>query len=167
MLLVECLIFWKLILRLMVFCVTECIHVCVYACMCVHVCMYDVRHNIQIPCTRYVAINHLYLLRPGCKLLLLFPRQLPSSPRVHIVDMKKVTRDDTRPKTSTASVNCHRKRHETVGSDMSHRLASQSFHCHTASEHFRWITASLKIHLWRNIYKNGSVLHQESKPYSC
>lgn len=57
--------------------------------------------------------------------------QLPSSPRVHIVDMKK-TRDCT-PMTSTASVNC-RKRHDTT--DMSHRLASQSFHCHTASEHF-------------------------------
>ena len=112
-----------------------CMCVCMHAC--VHVCMYDVRHNTQIPCTRYVAINHLYLLRPGCNLLLLFPLQLPSSPRVHIVDMKKVTRDDTRPKTSTVSVNCHRKRHETVGSDMSHRLASQSFHCHTASEHFR------------------------------
>ena len=24
--------------------------------------VYDVRHDIQIPCTRYVAINHLYLL---------------------------------------------------------------------------------------------------------
>ena len=26
-----------------------------------YVCMYDVRHDIQIPCTRYVAINRLYL----------------------------------------------------------------------------------------------------------
>ena len=41
-------------------CVPECMHVsmCIY----VYVCMYDVRHDIQIPCTRYVAINRLYLL---------------------------------------------------------------------------------------------------------
>ena len=30
--------------------------------MYMYVCMYDVRHNIQIPCTRYVAINRLYLI---------------------------------------------------------------------------------------------------------
>ena len=34
----------------------------VYLCICMYVCMYDVRHDIQIPCTRYVAINRLYLL---------------------------------------------------------------------------------------------------------
>ena len=33
----------------------------VYLCICMYVCMYDVRHDIQIPCTRYVAINRLYL----------------------------------------------------------------------------------------------------------
>ena len=40
-------------------CVSECMYVimCIY----VYVCMYDVRHDIQIPCTRYVAINRLYL----------------------------------------------------------------------------------------------------------
>ena len=27
-----------------------------------YVCMYDVRHDIKIPCTRYVAINRLYLI---------------------------------------------------------------------------------------------------------
>jgi len=68
---------------------------------------------------------------------------LPSSPRVHIVDMKK-SRGCT-PMTSTVSVNC-RKRHETTSSDMSHRLASQSFHCHTASEHFHENS--------ENIYRN-------------
>ena len=36
-------------------------YVCVF--MYMYVCrpMYDVRHDIQIPCTRYVAINRLYL----------------------------------------------------------------------------------------------------------
>ena len=24
-------------------------------------CMYDVRHDMQVPCTRYLAINRLYL----------------------------------------------------------------------------------------------------------
>ena len=40
-------------------CVSECMYVimCIY----VYVCMYDVRHDIQIPCTRYVAINRIYL----------------------------------------------------------------------------------------------------------
>ena len=35
----------------------------VYLCVFMHIdpCMYDVRHDIQIPCTRYVAINRLYL----------------------------------------------------------------------------------------------------------
>ena len=33
----------------------------VIMCIYVYVCMYDVRHDIQIPCTRYVAINRLYL----------------------------------------------------------------------------------------------------------
>ena len=33
----------------------------VYLCICMYVYMYDVRHDIQIPCTRYVAINRLYL----------------------------------------------------------------------------------------------------------
>ena len=32
---------------------------CIYVYM--YVCMYDIRHDIQIPCTRYVAINRLYL----------------------------------------------------------------------------------------------------------
>ena len=42
-----------------ILCVSECMYVimCIY----VYVCMYDVRHDIQIPCTRYVAINRLYL----------------------------------------------------------------------------------------------------------
>ena len=41
-----------------------CQNVCkyVYLCICMYVCMYDVRHDIQIPFTRYVAINRLYLL---------------------------------------------------------------------------------------------------------
>ena len=40
-------------------CVSECMYLsmCIY----VYVCMYDVRHDIHIPCTRYVAINRLYL----------------------------------------------------------------------------------------------------------
>ena len=29
--------------------------------MYMYVCMCDVRHDIQIPCTRYVTINRLYL----------------------------------------------------------------------------------------------------------
>ena len=28
---------------------------------CIYVCMYVVRHDIQIPCIRYMAINRLYL----------------------------------------------------------------------------------------------------------
>ena len=28
--------------------------------MCMYTCIHDVRHDIQIPCTRYVAINHFY-----------------------------------------------------------------------------------------------------------
>ena len=35
---------------------------CIYVYLCIYVCMYDVRRDIQIPCTRYVAINRLYLL---------------------------------------------------------------------------------------------------------
>ena len=35
-----------------------CVYLCMYLFM--FVCMYDVRHDIQIPCTRYVAINLLY-----------------------------------------------------------------------------------------------------------
>ena len=44
-------------------CVSECMYVsmCIYVYLCIYVCMYDVRHDIQIPCTRYVAINRLYL----------------------------------------------------------------------------------------------------------
>ena len=40
-----------------------CKYVCMYICMyvCMYVCMYDVCHDIQIPCTRYVEINRLYL----------------------------------------------------------------------------------------------------------
>ena len=34
-------------------------YVCKYVYLCIYVCMYDVRHDIQIPCTRYVAINRL------------------------------------------------------------------------------------------------------------
>ena len=34
---------------------SECMYVRMY------VCMYDVRHDMQIPCTRYLAINSLYL----------------------------------------------------------------------------------------------------------
>ena len=30
-------------------------------CVRMYVCIYEVRHNIQIPCARYVAINCLYL----------------------------------------------------------------------------------------------------------
>ena len=36
-------------------------YVCKYVYMYMYVCMYDVRHDIQIPCTRYVAIYRLYL----------------------------------------------------------------------------------------------------------
>ena len=44
-------------------CVSECMYVsmCIYVYLCIYVCVYDVRHDIQIPCTRYVAINRLYL----------------------------------------------------------------------------------------------------------
>ena len=37
-------------------CVSECMYVsmCIYVYLCIYVCMYDVRHDIQIPCTRYV-----------------------------------------------------------------------------------------------------------------
>ena len=34
--------------------------------MYMYVCMYDVCHDIQIPCTRYVAINRLYLIFYNC-----------------------------------------------------------------------------------------------------
>ena len=37
------------------------VSMCIYVYLCIYVCMYDVRHDIQIPCTRYVAINRLYL----------------------------------------------------------------------------------------------------------
>ena len=45
-------------------CVSECMYVsmCIYVYLCIYVCMYDVRHDIQIPCTRYVAINRLLSL---------------------------------------------------------------------------------------------------------
>ena len=36
-------------------------YVCKYVYLCIYVCMYDARHDIQIPCTRYVAINRIYL----------------------------------------------------------------------------------------------------------
>ena len=57
-------------------CVSECMYVsmCIY----VYVCMYDVRHDIQIPCTRYVAINRLYLYL-YLNFLLLFARVQPSA----------------------------------------------------------------------------------------
>ena len=31
-------------------------------CVRMYVCMFDVRHDMQIPCTRYLAINRLYLM---------------------------------------------------------------------------------------------------------
>ena len=37
-----------------------CVFVCIL-CMYVYVCMYGVCHDMQIPCTRYVVINRLYL----------------------------------------------------------------------------------------------------------
>ena len=39
-----------------------CVSECMYVYLCMYVCMYDVCHNIQIPCTCYVAINRLYLI---------------------------------------------------------------------------------------------------------
>ena len=56
-------------------CVSECMYasMCIYVYLCIYVCMYDVRHDIQIPCTRYVAINRLYLyLFNVCKCSKLF-----------------------------------------------------------------------------------------------
>ena len=39
-----------------------CVSECMYVYSCIYVCMYDVRHDIQIPCTRYVAINRLFFI---------------------------------------------------------------------------------------------------------
>ena len=41
-------------------CVRMYVSMCIYVYLCIYVCMYDVHHDIQIPCTRYVAINRLY-----------------------------------------------------------------------------------------------------------
>ena len=45
-----------------------CVSECMYVYLCIYVCMYDVCHDIQIPCTRYVAINRLlsYFNIQGC-----------------------------------------------------------------------------------------------------
>ena len=56
-------------------CVSECMYVSMCICVYMYVCMYDVRHDIQIPCTRYVTINRLYLymylyFSPECCVLL-------------------------------------------------------------------------------------------------
>ena len=42
-------------------CVRMYVYLCVFMYIINYVCMYDVRHDIQISCTRYVAINRLYI----------------------------------------------------------------------------------------------------------
>ena len=54
----DCMPKFKLCVRIYV---CKYVYLCVFMYLCIYVCMYDVHHYIQIPCTRYVAINRLYL----------------------------------------------------------------------------------------------------------
>ena len=42
-------------------CIFQQLYAYIYVCMYV----YDLRHDMQIPCTRYVAINRIYLYNPS------------------------------------------------------------------------------------------------------
>ena len=49
--------------------------------MCQNVCVYDVRHDVHIPCTRYLAINSLcYHVRETVTFLSILFASMPTLP---------------------------------------------------------------------------------------